>query len=195
MKSSRRALGAFLLGHCGKEQHAAFLQKEIEQQMKEKEGGLDGALIGYTLLRPREGLSRMRDILGDPRQDFMQRYRALRAARFFWFHRRDVLPKADVVATAALMLDHGDAADLVIEDLRRGGEVQYLERILALDGRPGFDAPIIRRTILRFALTFKDKPAAARYIEAARAKDSQRVDDVEEFLKLEKENVKPTPKK
>ena len=49
------------------------------------------------------------------------RYAALRAARFFWTSRPDVVAKKDVAAGVALLLDDGNLADLAIDDLRKWG--------------------------------------------------------------------------
>ena len=63
--------------------------------------------------------------------------------------------------------------------------MQYLDTILALDGRKDFDIPIIRRAVLRFALTFRDEPAAARFIVVARVLDADAVERAEDLLRAE----------
>jgi hypothetical protein len=182
---------AFVLGHTGQEKYAEVLKKRIEEDRK-AEGLRDGLLIGYTLLRPQEGRVILDSIAHGVKESFANRYAALKALRFFWTQRPDVLRPAQVRDIVLVMLDQRDMADLVIEELRKHGQSQFLDRVLALDGRKEFDIPIMRRAVLRFALTFPNKPAATRFIEAARAKDQDFVQGVEEFLKLEKElNRKP----
>jgi len=186
MTGSRRSLDAFLLGHCGTDRHADLLRGQIDSFPKKAARDLDGLLIGYALLKPKEGLALLRQKTSDPRVEFMARYAALRALRFFWKERPDVLPLAEVRKAVAVMLDQEDITDLVIEDLRRQREVRYLERILALHDRKGFELPIIRRAILRFALTFPKNPKAEPFIERMRAEDPERVKDIEEILKLDR---------
>jgi hypothetical protein len=186
-----RALDAVLLGHCGGERHAALLEKMIKKAMKQDQSvGLDGLLTGYTLLKPKEGLAVVRSVLRDEKKPFIHRYSAFRALRFFWDVRREVLPPGDIVDCVTATLGQSDFADLAIEELRLHKEVSQLERILALYDHPGFEAPVHRRAIVRYALTFKEKPAAARFIEQVRAKNPELVENCEELLKLEAEAKK-----
>src|SRR5262249_44513507 len=91
----------------------------------------------------------------------------------------------EIIAAACLLLDQPDISDLAIERLRRHGEARMMDRVLALHDRPGFDQAHSRRAILRFALTFPQHPAAARYIAQRRAVDPDAVDAQEELLKIE----------
>jgi hypothetical protein len=186
-----RDFDGLLLGHCGKERHAAFLEKLIKEGIKhDVPEGFKGILIGYTLLKPKEGLEVLRKILRDEKNSFNHRYATTRALRFFWDDRREVLPPGVIVDCISVLLDQKDIADIAIEELRMHKEVRQLERILALYDRPGFDAPYNRRAIISYALTFKEKPAAERFIEQVRAKNAEVVENCEELLKLEAEAKK-----
>ena len=101
------------------------------------------------------------------------------------FSRMASASRAEILKAMTTMLDQDDMADLIVEDLRREREEKYLERILALHDRKGFEHGVIRRAILRFALTFPKNPKAAEYVERIQAEDPERVKDAEELLKLE----------
>jgi hypothetical protein len=142
-------------------------------------------LTGYTMLKPKEGWKYLNAIFQDPRKDFMLRYAALRTARFFWDSRPDVIDHKTLVAGVSTLLEQSDIADLAIEDLRKWGCVNLCDRVLGLHRKKSHDIPIVRRAILRFALSCKDQPQAARFVEAMRKKDAEFVKDAEELLKLE----------
>lgn len=205
----RYGLYGSILGHCGKPEQAAVLKKMLNDPQKRTSSGVDGLLAGYTMLQPKEGWAFTRAILTDAygkaqargfplitggagtallkenSRDFMLRYAALRAARFFWDYRPDVVDHKQVLDAVCLLLDQSDIADLAIEDLRKWKAVEALDKVLALNGRPSHNIPIVRRAILRFALSFQDQPQAAAFVKAMRQKDADWVKDVEELLKLE----------
>jgi hypothetical protein len=199
----RFGLYASMLGHCGKDEHAKLLREMLDDPQKRLLSGTDGMLAGYTLLKPKEGWTYLCDTLKDSSKDFTQRYAALRATRFFWEMRPDVIDRKDVVAAVALLLDQGDIADLAIEDLRRWGRWEMADKVLGLYGQKSHDVPIIRRSILRYALSCKGENGqphakAAALVAELRKQDAEMVNDVEELLKLETTPpapAKPEPKK
>jgi hypothetical protein len=189
----RYGLYALLLGHCGKPEHAKVLRAMLDDPKKRLSSGVDGVMVGYTLLDPKEGWAYVREILKDSTKEFALRYAGLRAAR--WFHnvRTDVLDKKDIVTGVAELLDQDDIADLAIEDLRRWGEWDFTERILALETKKSHDIPIIHRNILRYALQSPDKKAA-EFVDDLRKKNPRLVADAEELLKLDQSQPSPVKK-
>jgi len=184
--SYRLGTYASLLGHCGTEKHADLLRKLLDDPQRRLTSGIDGMLSGYVLLRPKEGYEYLLSIIKNPKKEFLYRYAALRALRFFWVYRPEVLPKMDLQKGVEALLDQGDIADLAIEDLRKWQCWDATERVLALADRPSHDVPIIRRAILRFALSCQDKqPRAAAFVKQMRQKDDEWVKDVEDVLKLD----------
>jgi hypothetical protein len=193
--SFRYGLYASMLGHCGRPEDAAVLRAMLDDPEKPASSGVDGILAGYVMLKPEEGWKYARGILSDPKKDFMLRYAALRAARFFWDSRPDVVAKKDIVEAVAPLLGQKDIADLAVEDLRKWGQWDLADKVLAIKGVPDlFEVPIIRRSLLRFALSCEDKvPAAKAYVQEQRGKDPQSVSDAEELLKLEQTPPTPAP--
>jgi hypothetical protein len=185
----RYGLYASLLGHCGKDKHADLLRKLLDDQAKRLNSGVDGMLAGYTMLKPKEGFKYVRGILADPGKEFMLRYAALRATRFLWDQRPDLVDKKELIEGVSLLLDQSDIADLAIEDLRRWGRWEVSDHVLNLYGKKSHDVPIIRRSILRYALSCPpERKAAAAFVESLRQKDPDMVKDAEELLKLETTN-------
>ncbi len=180
----RYGLYASMLGHCGNEKHAKLLRSMLDDPQKRLNSGVDGILAGYTLLDPKEGWAYIRGLLHDPSKDFMLRYAALRAARFFRDSRPDVLDRKELAQGVTALLAQSDIADLAIEDLRKWGQWDAADQVLALYTKKSHDVPIIRRAVLRYALSCPG-PRAAAFVAAARQKDAETVKDVEELLKLE----------
>ncbi len=173
-----------LLGHCGTEKHADLLRAMLDDPMKRVTSGVDGILAGYVMLKPKEGWEYVRGIAGNAKKDFLFRYNALRTMRFFWDFRPDVIRKEELQKGVELLLDQGDIADIPIEDLRKWKRWDALDRIIALMDRDSHQAPIVRRAIVKFAMSCPDKKAAD-FVKQMRAKDAEFVADVEEVLKLE----------
>jgi hypothetical protein len=191
--SFRYGLYASMLGHCGKPEDSKVLLALLEDPEKPATSGIDGILAGYVMLKPKEGWQYVRGILADPKKDFMLRYAALRAAQFFHDSRPDVVKHEEIVAAIELLLSQKDIADLAVEDLRKWREWNLADKVLGLSKTPAFEIPIVRRSVLRFALSCADKVATAKvYVGEERTKDAQMVSDAEELLKLEETPATPT---
>jgi len=184
----RIGLYASMLGHCGKDEHARLLRSLLEDPEKQVNSGVDGILAGYTMLKPREGWEYTRGILKDPQKEFLLRYAALRAVRFLWDSRPDLVDRKELAEGAALLLDQNDIVDLAVEDLRKWGCWSMTDRVLALRSKPAYETPIVRRSVLRFALSSPER-AAAEYVAEQRRKDAEAVAEAEELLKNEKESA------
>jgi hypothetical protein len=182
--SFRLGLYASLLGHAGNAMHADVLRKLLDDPTRRLNAGVDGILAGYVMLQPKEGWDYVRATLKDEKKDFTTRYAALRAARFFYEFRSDLVSKKDVIDGVALLLDEPDVADLAIEDLRKWQVWELADRILTLRNKDSHDIPIIKRSILRYALQCP-KDAAKEFVAERRKKDPDGVQSSEELLKLE----------
>ena len=189
----RFGLYASMLGHCGNEKHAALLRTMLDDQQKQPASGVDGMLAGYVMLKPKEGWDYLKGILKDPHKKFLHRYAALKAARFFWDLHQGLISKKDLTDGLLPLLDMKDIADLVIEDFRKWGCWDLTDRILALRTSPVYSVNVVKRAILRFALTVKDNKGAQEFVAALRKKDPTWVADVEELLKLDQAPVPMTP--
>jgi hypothetical protein len=190
--SFRFGLYASMLGHSGKAEHADLLREMLDDPAIRVGSGVDGLLAGYTMLKPKEGLAYLKSILGEPTKEFLFRYSALKTVRFFWDYRTDVISHKDLIEAVLPLLQQKDIADLLIDDFRKWQCWDLTDRILSLQNYPVYNTPVIKRSIIKFALSSKQSEAAQRYIEELRAKEPKLVNDVEELLKLD---VAPLPAK
>jgi hypothetical protein len=178
----RLRLYGFLLGHCGGDRDATLLRALAETLAGQGAPPLfDGVLTGYALLKPEEGWAYVRALLADPAQHFQVRYSGLRAARFFWDARPDVVPKKKVLGVLETALGQSDIADLPIEYLRGWRCWDLTDQVLALSTQPSHDHPVICRAILRYALQCP-RPEAAAFVAGVRKASPDLVEGVEEAL-------------
>jgi hypothetical protein len=194
----RYGLYASMLGYTGNVNYADTLRGMLDNPDTQTSSGVHGILAGYIMLRPKEGWTLLHGVLDDPSKDFMYRYAALQAARYFYdaSDKPSELDQPKVVETVALLLKQKDIADLGIEDFRKWKRWEMTERILALREKQFYDVPIVRRAALRYALAcVEDNKVAGKYPQAAaraaafvaeeRERDKSGVDEIEELLRLE----------
>lgn len=182
--AERIGVFAFLIGTCGGPADATFLagalkQNPLPERVRESFGGL---LAGYILLAPKDGWAFTVAVLGDDKQPFGVRLSAIGAVRFFQVM-RGAECKADVLKCCSALLPHGDFADQAVEDLRRWGYWDLSAEVFAQFDKPTHAAPIVRRGIVRYALTCPNDDAK-RFVAAVKQTDPKLVAAVEEQLKL-----------
>ncbi len=182
--AERLGVYAFVLGACGGPADAEFLDGMLNPRpLPERTAtALGGTLAGLTLLSPRAGWDRTRSYLADAKRPFSERLSALGTVRFFQ-QTRAAESKAEILRCHAALLDHGDLADQAVEDLRRWGWWELTADVFAQHGKPTHGAPIVKRAIVRYALTCPTDEAK-RFTAALRAADPKLVAAVEETLSL-----------
>lgn len=182
--TERLGLYAFLLGACGGEADAALLKALLEKPDDRTLPALDGILAGYLQLRPREGWDTVLAILKDPRRPFPVRFAVLRTLRFHYGWKPDET-RERVVQGLRVLLPQADIADLAVEDLRRWKIWDLTAEVLALYGQKTHAAPLMRRAIIRYALSCP-RPEAAEFVKRLRRDDPNLLREVEESLHIEK---------
>lgn len=178
----RLGVYAFLLGSCGKAADAEFLAAMLKQNPlpERTTSAFGGLLAGYILLSPKEGWPLAAAILADEKRGFAERLSALSTIRFFQATRAAEC-KADVLKCCAAILPCGDLADQAVEDLRRWGYWDLTKEVLAQYGKPTHSAPLVKRSIVRYALTCPNDEAKV-FIASLRQSEPKLVKDVEEML-------------
>jgi hypothetical protein len=180
----RLGVFAFLLGTCGGADDAVFFanmlkQNPLPESVRDSFGGL---LAGYVLLAPKDGWSFTAALLGDAKQPYSVRLSTINTVRFLQAA-RGADCKAEVLKCCAALLPHGDFADQAIEDLRRWGYWELSADVFAQFGKPTHSAPIVKRCIVRYALSCPTDDAK-KFVAAVRQSDPKLVAAVEEQLKL-----------
>ncbi len=182
--AERLGMFAFLLGSCGGNQDASFLEHWIKQPSERVVNVLDGVFSGYISLRPQQGWDLAVAILADARQPFSARFAVARMLRFYhgW---KPEQSRPQILRAFAVMLNDGEVADLAIEDLRTWQIWDLTPQVLAQYGKQSHAAPIARRAIIRYALCCP-QPEARQFLETARRRDAELVRDLEESLALDR---------
>lgn len=186
--ASRFGLYGMIVGHSKKPEHAAALRAILDDPKKQYSSGLDGVLAGYILLDPKAGWKYLHDLLNDEKKEFQVRYAGLRVLRFFWDSRPDVISHKEVVEGMKILVAQADIADLPIEDLRKWEQFDAADCIFENGEKASHkEIPIVRRAVLRFALTIEAKSdKAKKFVSAAETADPERVKLVREMLADEK---------
>ncbi len=184
-RGERIRMYAFLLAHCGEKADAALLRKCLDKWVKgEPSGFLDGALTAFTILDPKAGWAYTCELCKSQDTPFTFRYAALSSACYFHNTHPGVLTQDEVRGLLELFLKQDDMADMPIEDLRKWKDWTFTEEILGLYNKKGFDEPLVRRAIIKYAICCPD-PSAAKLIAELRAADPKRIAFWENVLKDE----------
>ncbi len=195
-RASRFGLYGLLLGHCGKDADAKEMRKLLDDPDRKFSSGLDGMLMGYTLLDKKAGYEYTLKLIADPASEFLVKHAALKALRFFWEYRPDVLTRKQMLDGMAALMTNADIADMPIDDLRKWQAWEMTDAVLKYSTVESHSSlPINRRAILKFALSASwanpKNTAAASFVEKARKDDPDRVKLIEELLRDE---MRPLPK-
>lgn len=186
----RLRLYAFLLASCGTLGDTGLLREVLDELLKQESPPLmDGILTAYTLLDPKAGWALTCELMKKDAR-FMVHYSGLRAARYFRTTQPEVLADADLLRVVGLALGNPDVADIAIDYLRQWKCWKLTDDVLALAAKPGYEAPVAQRSVIRYALQCPGVEAA-EFVAEQRKTNSERVKQAEEGLKAEAELAKP----
>lgn len=187
----RYGLYSSMLGHCSKdrERDVALLKSLVDDPDRSVSAGLDGILASIVMIQPKEGWEYVRGIMKDGERPFTRRYAGLRAVRFLYDLRPDLVDKKKLLEGVSDLLAQPDIADLAIEDLRKRKAWEYTDEVLALAKKDSHDASVIRRSIIRYALSTSNEKAKP-FLDEMRKYDRELVEDVKQILELDSRPVK-----
>jgi len=180
----RYGLYGSLLGHCGTAEHATLLRSMIDDPEKNRVSGCDGLMAAYVMIQPKEAWDYLATILRNPNRDFFLRYAVLRTARFLYEQRPDLVSQKDLLTGYVQLIDQPDMADFAVEDLRKWHKWEYTDTILGVFGKKSHDSELLKRAILRFALS-SPEPKAKTFVEQQKQRDNRWVQDVQALLEIE----------
>ncbi|MBX7103399.1 MAG: hypothetical protein K1X57_04930 [Gemmataceae bacterium] len=188
----RLGLFAYLLGACGAPADAQHLKQMVLNPGDRYRSAMSGLYAGIVMLDAQEGWKTILTVLNDEHQTFPARSAALSALRFC----RNSAPdrnRAEALTGLRVLLRQGDIADMAIEDLRRWKMWDLTSEVLAVYDLKTHDAPLMRRGIIRYALSCPEA-SARQFVQRARTQSPELVKEVEESLEFEKsEEVKRQP--
>jgi hypothetical protein len=187
--AERVGVFAFLLGACGTKNDAETLSSMLNKSDDRTATALSGILGGLIELRPDAGWKKVLELIDDPKRAYQDKLAALGTVRFFQVYKPEEYHKP-ILAAMTTVVSHGDMADMAIEDLRRWKWWDLTNHVLSQYGKQSHAAPLVKNSILRYAISCPDADAAA-FMKAVRASEPAAVKEVEESLEFEK----PTPKK
>ena len=140
----------------------------------------------------------LKEMVQSKDKPFLVRYSGLQTMRFLWENRPDLIDKdeaaakTEIVKGVAGVLEVTDMADFAIEDLRKWQRWEYCEKVVGLSGQKNYNTPIIRKSILRYALQCPTGNAQA-FVAKQRARDAEWVSETRELLDLETTPAPTTP--
>lgn len=195
-RASRYGLYGLLLGHCGSDADAKEMRKLLDDPDRKFSSGLDGMLMGYVLLDKKNGYDYLMKLIANRENEFLVKHAALKALRFFWEYRSEVLTKKQILDGMAALMGDKEISDMPMDDLRKWGAWEMTGEVLKYAKVPAHnDLPINRRAMLKFALAASWADAknaeAAAYVAECRKTDPERVKLLEDLLRDEQ---KPAPK-
>jgi hypothetical protein len=180
LEPERLSMFAYLLGACGNADDAELLKSLIKNPPRRFYKAYEGILAGYITMRPEEGWAMANETLKNDKHSFLLRFATLRTLRFFYNAKpEEAGPR--VLASLAVAIAQPDVADIAIEDLRVWKRWDHTKDIVTCWTKKGYQGPLFRQTIVRYALACP-LPEARALVERARREDPDLVRDVEQEL-------------
>jgi hypothetical protein len=181
MEPERLSMFAYLLGACGNADDVELMRGLLKNPAPRYFRAYEGILAGYITLQPKEGWAFALDTLKDQKNSFVLRYAVLRTMRFFYnAHPGET---GDMVLQGeSLALTNSDIADVAIQDLIRWKRWEHTKLVVACYDKASHQSPIVKNSIVRYALTCPDAEARA-LVERVRREDPKTLKYLEEELK------------
>jgi hypothetical protein len=185
VSGDRLALYATLLGACGGADDADLLKRLLADDSDRVREAFHGVLGGYMHLKPTEGWELALAILADGRKPIATRIAVVRTLRFYQGAQPEK-SRPQVLKGLAAVIAQGELADMAVDDLIRYRWWDLTPQVLGVYGKKGYDAPLMQRAILRYALLCKPTDEVQRFLAERRRAEPDVVKEVEELLQYEK---------
>ena len=149
----RIGLYGMMLGLCGNDDDAQFMERKITETTEEFRLGIEGVMGGYLLLKGEQGLALLDEKkLRDTKAPFSETYAAMQALRFMWQYGDNRIEPDRLRESMRILLERPELADLVIADLARMKDWSVQDRLIELYEVDAYNIPSIKRAIVRFTL-------------------------------------------
>ncbi|WP_020469253.1 hypothetical protein [Zavarzinella formosa] len=182
--ADRLGLYGFLLGATGTAKDVNVLVKLIRETDASASNALSGLLGGLISLDPKAGWQMTIGMISDEKIPYQHKLAAMGTLRFFQICQpKNFRPQ--ILEGMRAIVRRGDMADMAVEDLRRWGWWDLSDEVLAQYGKPTHAAPLVKNSIIRYAITCRDT-SSKEFLTRTRRTESTLVDEIEESLASEK---------
>lgn len=129
----------------------------VRAENRRKKECLDALIACYLKLKGPDGLELVKQrFFGNPKVEYYHLHSAIMAIRFHG-EEADVIPRADLIKTMRMVLDHPKFADQVVTDLTRWEDWEIMNRLVSLFLASEEDA-YIRLPVASYLLVAADQP-------------------------------------
>jgi hypothetical protein len=180
LEAEKLSLYAYLLGSCGGADDAELLRTLLKSSSPRSYKAYEGILAGYITMRPKEGWAYAHDLLKNEK-NFLLRYAALRSMRFF-YNANPEENATQVMKGMETAISHADVADIAIQDLSKWKRWEHTKLIVACYDKASHKSPIVKSSIVRYALACP-QPEARALVERVRRQDPELLKYLEEEMK------------
>lgn len=182
----RLNLYAFILGLCGNKEDETALEQMLQKNSNRTSAALSGILSSMVALNPEKGWQIIKKIISTPSISFIDRLSAVNTVRFEQNTNPQKYQKIIDDIYTSIIVDK-ELADMAIEDMRRLKRWDYTNLILEQYSKKSHQAPIIQRSIIRFALLSQTENAT-RFCEALKKNQPELYQEVLESVQWEQKN-------
>lgn len=179
---NRLGLYAFLLGAQGKPEDLNFLSSLLKDQSPRAQSSHDGILLALVRIHPELGWKTLQGVLGENETPLNLRLAGFRVLKGLFDGDASVQTRKNLHLVLQAALKQGELSDLVIEELRRQKDWALSAEILNRWGTKGFDTPIVKRAIIRYALTAPGNSSLAIFLQSLARQEPQLLSEVRESL-------------
>lgn len=180
----RVGLYAFLLGGCGKGADVGFLVEFLSSSSPRAQVSSDGAMVALIRLDPEKGWAILDGFLKADNTGLQTRLSCIRSLKVAYDILQDKSEREKVFNSLRIALKQGELADLAVEELRRLKYWGFTSDVLGVYGAKGYTAPVMKRALLRYALSVPSDPMVEKFIAQCELKEPQLLSEVRESLGL-----------
>jgi hypothetical protein len=187
-----------MLGLCGRDDDARFLEQRIAASDPDRQIGTDGLMFGYLMLAGDEGLATLEKLrLTNGNISDGEVFAAVQAIQYYWTYGNGKIAPALLQRAMRRLLDRPALADTAITTLARWKDWSLHERLMQLYGTKEYDEKSTKKAIISYMIAStrdvgdakNDVPphvvAGRKNLERLRQRDPKLVEETEKFYHLQ----------
>jgi hypothetical protein len=195
---NRQAGYGLMLGLCGGDADARFLEQRITAIDPERQSGIEGLMFGFLLLTGEEGLAKIEKLyLGNAKAEEGTTYAAVKAVRYFWTLGNGKITPARLQQAMRLVLPRPSFFESAVTDLARWKDWSLHEKLMRLYGTENYNEVSSKKAIIKYMIaSTKDVGkedastplqvlAGRKCLEQLRQRDAKLVAETEKFFLLQ----------